>query len=414
MRFSVPVRWIALTVFVFSAVLNYLDRQVLATMAEVWTARHDFAFTPADYGHLVQYFSMAYAAAALFVGYFIDRVGLNRGATISVAIWSIASIGTGMSHSVHELLFWRIVLGAAEASGVTAVGKAVSLYLYPKEQAVGQAMGQLGLSLGAGLAPGFAVYFAYNHDWRWTFYAVAILGVIWIPVWLITSRYVPPTVGRVPATTKHSFGLLKDKKLWGLIAGNFLAMTVYSLWTNWPPRYLVRTFHLSPADTARYTWIVPICGYFGALLGGSFAWRLIQGGSTPVAAHKRACMVAAVLLLGTMAIPFLPSPALATAGMCLSFFLVAGWSTNHYTLPIDVYGPARSAFGVSSLILAYGLMQFVISSPVAWFTDRYGFAPVCFLFSLLPLASYGVVHWLIPNDARPEPVADDQTLHAAV
>jgi hypothetical protein len=27
----VPLRWIAVTVFVFSAVLNYLDRQVLAT-----------------------------------------------------------------------------------------------------------------------------------------------------------------------------------------------------------------------------------------------------------------------------------------------------------------------------------------------------------------------------------------------
>src|SRR5579871_328147 len=136
MRSAVPVRWIALTIFVLSAVLNYLDRQVLATMAEVWTSSHEFAFTPSDYGHLVQYFSIAYALTALFVGSFIDRVGLNRGATISVAVWAVASFGSGMSHSVGQLLLWRIVLGAAEASGVTAVGKAVSLYLYPKEQAV--------------------------------------------------------------------------------------------------------------------------------------------------------------------------------------------------------------------------------------------------------------------------------------
>jgi len=413
MRLAVPVRWIALTVFVFSAVLNYLDRQVLATMAEVWTTRHEFAFTPSDYGHLVQYFSIAYALTALFVGSFIDRVGLNRGATVSVAVWAIASFGTGMSHSVEQLLLWRILLGAAEASGVTAVGKAVSLYLYPKEQAVGQAMGQLGLSLGAGLAPGFAVYFAYQHDWRWTFYAVGILSLAWIPVWLITSRWIPPTVGHVSVVHKHSFGLLKDRKLWALVLGNFLAMTVYSLWTNWPPRYLVRMHHLTPAETARYTWIVPICGYFGAMLGGGLSWRLIQRGKTPVAARKRACMLAAVLLLGTMTIPLLPTPALATAGMCLSFFLVAAWSTNHYTLPIDIYGPARAAFGVSSLIMAYGLMQFVISSPLAWITDRYGFAPVCVVFSLLPLASYAVVHWLIPDSTHPEPVGDAEALRSA-
>ncbi len=413
MRISVPVRWIALTVFVFSAVLNYLDRQVLATMSEIWQTRHDFAFTPTDFGHLVQYFSIAYAATALFVGSFIDRIGLNRGATISVAIWGIASFGTGMAHSVNDLLFWRILLGAAEASGVTDVGKAVSLYLYPKEQAVGTAMGQLGLSLGAGMAPGFAVYFAYQHDWRWTFYAVGILSLAWIPVWLLTSRWIPPTVGRVPAVHTYSFGLLKDPKLWALILGNFFAMTVYSLWTNWPPRYLVKMHHLSPAETANYTWIVPICGYFGAMVGGSISWRLIQSGRTPVYARKRACMLAAVLLLSTAAIPFLPSPLLATIGMCVSFFLIAAWSTNHYTLPIDIYGPGRAAFGVSSLILAYGLMQFVISTPLAWVTDHYGFLPVCIAFAVLPIFSYAIVHWLIPDSAHPEPIDDEQAVRTA-
>lgn len=413
MRISVPVRWLALTIFVFSAVLNYLDRQVLATMAEIWNSSHEFAFTPTDYGHMVQYFSIAYAAAALFVGSFIDRVGLNRGATISVAVWAVASFGTGMAHSMTQLLLWRIVLGAAEASGVTAVGKAVSLYLYPKEQAVGQAMGQLGLSVGAGLAPGFAVYFAYAHSWRWTFFAVGILSVVWIPVWLLTSRWIPPTAGTAPvAQTYSSWRLLKDRKLWALILGNALGMTVYSLWTNWPPRYLVQMHHLTPAETAKYTWIVPICGYFGAMLGGSISWRLIQRGKTPVAARKRACMLAAFLLLGTAAIPLLPTPGLATAGMCLSFFLIAAWSTNHYTLPIDIYGPGRAAFSVSALILAYGLMQFVISGPVAAFTERYGFAPVCFTFALLPLASYAIVHWWIPDNTHPESAPKAEVMHS--
>jgi ACS family hexuronate transporter-like MFS transporter len=91
MRIPIPVRWIALTIFVFSAVLNYLDRQVLATMSEIWQTGHQFTFTPSDYGRLVQYFSIAYAATALFIGSFIDRIGLNRGATIAVAVWGVAS-----------------------------------------------------------------------------------------------------------------------------------------------------------------------------------------------------------------------------------------------------------------------------------------------------------------------------------
>ena len=399
---SVRLRWVAITVFVFSAVLNYLDRQVLATLVEVWRSRPDFAFTASDYPHLISVFSIAYAVSALFMGWFIDRVGLNRGAAISVAAWAIASAGSGFSRDVSELLIWRALLGVAEASGVSAVGKAVGLYLLPQERAVGSAMGQLGLSLGAGLAPGVAVFFAYQYSWRWTFFSVAALSLTWIPVWLVTARFIPPIVPESHKTADgHSFGLLRDPKLWALIAANFFSMTIYSLWTNWPPRYLVKMHQLSPQDTARYTWVIPICGYVGAVLGGSMSWRFIRNGLTPVAARKRACLISSCFLLGTMGIPFLPNPLWATVGMSFSFFWICAWSTNHYTLPIDIYGAGRAAFGVSSLIFAYGLMQFVVSSPLGAVIERYGFELVCIAFALLPLGSYFLVQWLIPDAAGP-------------
>ena len=162
MRSPVSLRWVAITVFVFSSVLNYLDRQVLATMVTIWrTQQPGFSFTSDDYGYALSAFSIAYAVSALLIGWFVDRVGLNRGSAISVAVWAIASFGTGMSHNLGELLLWRALLGVAEASGVSAVGKAVGMYLPPKERATGTAMSQLGLSLGAGLAPRFAVFFAY-------------------------------------------------------------------------------------------------------------------------------------------------------------------------------------------------------------------------------------------------------------
>jgi MFS transporter, ACS family, hexuronate transporter len=397
---SVPLRWVAITIFVFSAVLNYLDRQVLATMVEIWRSRPDFPFTPSDYPHLISAFSIAYAVSALFIGWFIDRVGLNRGATISVAVWAIASVGSGFSHNVHELLLWRSLLGVAEASGVSAVGKAVALYLFPEERAVGSAMGQLGLSLGAGLAPGVTVFFAYQYSWRWTFFAVGILSLAWIPVWLVTARLIPPIAEAKAEKTGHSFGLLADPKLWALIAANFLSMTLYSLWTNWPPRYLVRVHQLSPQETAKYTWIIPICGYLGAVLGGSMSWRFIRNGLTPVAARKRVCLISSCFLVGTMFIPLLPNPLWATMGMSLSYFWICAWSANHYTLPIDIYGAGHAAFGVSALIFAYGLMQFVVSGPIGEVIERYGFQPVCFTFAWLPLLSYFLVHLVIRDDAQ--------------
>ncbi|MGH9611540.1 MAG: MFS transporter, partial [Bryobacteraceae bacterium] len=184
----------AVTVFVFSAVLNYLDRQVLATMVDIWRTRPEFPFDYSDYGLLLSAFSLAYALSAPFMGWFIDRVGLNRGTTISVALWSLTSIATGFARGFNQILACRTVLGVVEASGISALGKLNGLYLLPKERAVGAAMGQLGLSIGAGVAPAMATYFAYQHNWRWSFYAAGILGLIWVPMWLFTARAIPPAV----------------------------------------------------------------------------------------------------------------------------------------------------------------------------------------------------------------------------
>src|ERR1051326_828799 len=86
-------------------------------MLDIWRLRPEFPFTDSDFGLLVSVFSIAYAVAAPFMGAFLDRVGLNRGITFSVALWGVASVGTGLAHGMPGLIFWRTVLGVAEAAG---------------------------------------------------------------------------------------------------------------------------------------------------------------------------------------------------------------------------------------------------------------------------------------------------------
>ena len=63
------------------------------------------------------------------------------------------------------------------------------------------------------------------------------------------------------------------------------------------------------------------------------------------------------------------------------------------------------AFAVSTLVFAYGLMQAVVSTPLAKVIDRYGFAPICFVFAVLPLAGYALVHFAVRDDAGVDAVA---------
>jgi sugar phosphate permease len=192
-----------------------------------------------------------------------------------------------------------------------------------------------------------------------------------------------------------------------------LGMTVYSLWANWAPTFLVRVHHLTPPEASHYTWIVPLAGYLGALLGGAISWRLVRAGHTPVAARKRACLISAVFLLGTLAVPLLPNPYLATGGMSFSFFWVCAWSTNHYTLPIDIYGAGRAAFGGASLVFAYGVMQSFVSRPLAAIIERYGFGLVCSVFAWLPIVSYLLIHFFISDNSGSSALLQSQVVENA-
>src|SRR5512134_2379561 len=114
----IPLRWIAVAVFLLSSSLNYLDRQLLAAVAP--TLKTEFGLTDRDYGYVLLAFSLVYAAAAPFAGLFIDRVGLNRGITLAVAGWSLAGMATGLAGGFESLLLYRALLGGAEAAAIPA------------------------------------------------------------------------------------------------------------------------------------------------------------------------------------------------------------------------------------------------------------------------------------------------------
>ena len=80
------LRWLAISVFVLSYGLNYLDRQLLAAVAPAVKA--EFHLTNEQYGMILSVFSIVYALASPAAGLLIDRVGLNLGASLAVAAWS--------------------------------------------------------------------------------------------------------------------------------------------------------------------------------------------------------------------------------------------------------------------------------------------------------------------------------------
>jgi MFS transporter, ACS family, hexuronate transporter len=383
-------RWLVLGIFVLSSAINYLDRQTLATLASV--VRHEYSLSNRDFGFIITAFSLTYAATAPFAGLLIDRIGLNRAIAAAVAVWSLAGIATGFTTGLAGLIACRAVLGLAEAAGIPAAGKAIHQYLHPAERAMGNAVNQAGVSLGLVLAPPIATWLAIRYGWRNAFVVTGILGLIWIPLWVRASRLARAApAGKTDA--RAAAGILSDRRLWAFMLANAVSMIGYSLWTNWTTLYLIDVHRLTLVQAAWYAWVPPVFATLGGMAGGWVSMRWIRRGHAPLASRYGGCLAAALLSLPAAAIPLLPSPALASAGISLAIFAVAAFSVNMYSMPLDAFGGARAAFAVSTLVASYGAVQAFVSPLFGKVVDAYGYAPLCWIAALMPLAASGVLRW---------------------
>ncbi|MBM3810778.1 MAG: MFS transporter [Acidimicrobiia bacterium] len=383
-------RWVAMVVFTLAASLSFLDRQVLAALAP--TIKTEFAISNKEYGYLLAAFSFTYALAAPLAGWFIDRVGLNLGISLSVGFWSLVGIATGFVGGFRSLLFCRGALGLTESGGIPASGKAVAIYLRPQERALGSAFGQIGISIGMVGAPVLASALAIRYGWRSAFVVAGLLGFVWIPVWLWVSARIPAQAAEPPKPGEGIRQMATDRRLWGLIFSNMLVMTIYSLWMNWTTVFLVETQGLTQEQAnLRLAWIPPLFAALGGLTGGAISLRFASASSNLPAARMKVALIAAIALLATAAAPQLDNELFATAAICWSFFWAVAFSVNLYALPIDYFGPARAASGIAALTFAYGAMQTVFSAVVGELIVKHGFAPVCTVISVFPLAAWAVL-----------------------
>jgi ACS family hexuronate transporter-like MFS transporter len=362
-------RWIVLSIFVVSTAINYLDRATLATVAPA--VKSEFHLTNAEYGWIVNAFMLTYMLSAPFAGMLVDRIGLNRAATLAVGVWSCAGIATGFSRGLAGLAGCRAVLGASEAAGIPAAGKAIYRYLKPPERALGNAANQMAVSLGMVLAPPVATWIAVRSGWRAAFIVTGVSGLAWIPLWHWASTRAPLAP---PASSGGAREILRDPRLWTFVLANALSMVPYSLWTNWTTIYFVDVHHMTLVQAAWYAWIPPV------LAAG---W--MHRGVSAVGARFRVCLAASALALATSAIPAAPNARWAAAGISLSFFAVAAFSVNMYSLPLDVFGGGSAAFAVSMLTASAGAAG-LLSPLLGMLIDRHGYAPVTAIASITPLA----------------------------
>ena len=91
--------WLVVMLLIPVALLNYLDRQLVATMQKSIMGDVSGIQSQEQWGHMLAWFKWTYALASPFAGYVADRFGRRHVIALSLLVWSADTSCSGPAPS---------------------------------------------------------------------------------------------------------------------------------------------------------------------------------------------------------------------------------------------------------------------------------------------------------------------------
>jgi MFS family permease len=264
------------------AMLNYLDRQMIATIRASMRADIPSIANDQEFGTLMAVFLAVYALLSPLGGLVADR--FNRRWTVvgSLFVWSAVTWLTGHMQTYHQMLVCRALMGISEACYIPAALALIADYHPGNTRARAVGVHQSGIYAGLALG-GIGGYIAQTSSWRNCFTWFGIAGVLYAVVLAAIVRDAPATrSGRRPEQRQVTFTralrtLGTEPAYWILVA--YFTLMGIAGWAakNWMPTFLADRFGLAEgAAGLSATGYIHVASFVGVLLGGVMADRWMR------------------------------------------------------------------------------------------------------------------------------------------
>ncbi|CAN7743826.1 MULTISPECIES: MFS transporter [unclassified Caballeronia] len=358
------------------ASLSYIDRVVVSVAAHPIAT--EFGLSPVAMGYLFSSFLWGYVLCVVPFGVWIDRVGAKLPISVGVAVWSLATVGTGMAASFPLLLCSRLALGGGEAAGTPGVSRVIRDWVPVRGRGLAFALYNSGFYAGPAIgAVSLAALMAWI-GWRGTFAVSGLTGIIWLAFWLLfyrnaashsPDRTVPESLapteptGGATTTLSQFTAILSSSSMWGVFVAQGTAVYAQYLFLSWLPSYLQATRNISIREMGLYT-SVP---YVAAIVIGLTVSRLSDRtlNEKTAASGKRRWLSAASIISASIVllIPFVEPLWLVLAIISISLAAVATAVGLNFSLLTDLVS-SESNQGKAMAILTIGANGFGLMAPI--------------------------------------------------
>ncbi len=273
--------WLVVALLWPVALLNYLDRQMLATMKTSMVSDISGLTTDAQWGFVLASFKWVYAFLSPVGGYIADRFSRRHVIAISLFAWSVVTWMTGHVTTYNELVATRALMGISEAFYIPAALALITDFHLGRTRSKAVGIHQTGIYIGLILG-GYAGYVADSPTlgWRWAFDAAGIVGILYAVPLLLLLRNAPrqsidPVSSPLPLAAVGE--LLRNRNFVLLIV--YFTLPAIAGWVikDWMPVILKNQFSLSQGEAGKVAVLyVQIASIVGALAGGVLADRWMR------------------------------------------------------------------------------------------------------------------------------------------
>jgi MFS transporter, ACS family, hexuronate transporter len=375
--------------------LNYVDRQVVALLKP--TLQATFQWNDGDFAHLGSAFQFAAATALVFVGWFIDRLGVRVAYGVAVTVWSLAGMAHAFAANVQQFVTARVVLAVGETVSTPAGVKAATLYIPPERR--NQALGIINTApnIGAILTPLIIPPFAVAFGWQAAFIVTGALGLLWLLAWWWGTRNLEPVV-KAPERAPVQWGaLLRARSTWAIIGAKFFSDGVWWFVLFWMPDFFNRVFGVSQAKLGWPVALVFTLAACGALTGGGLMPRLRARGLSLDAARKRAMLFFALVVLAMPLALLTHNVWIAALLIGCGLFAHQGFSTNIFGMATEIVPAARVASVIALGAVAGNLAGMGVIELAGWsLSNGFGYLPMFAYCGAAYLLALGWIRLVVP------------------
>jgi MFS family permease len=329
-------RWILIGLLAVVAVINYVDRGSLSVAAPAISA--ELRLDPLKMGVVLSAFFWSYAALQLIAGWLADRCSVIWVLAVGLAIWSAATLATGLTGGLAALLICRVVLGAGESVAFPCYSKVIAADFPIERRGVPNSIIEAATKLGPAVGTFLGGVLLARYGWRVLFLALGAGSLVWLAPWL---AWAPRTAAPQALERRESPGMLEiaaRRDAWGTFLGNACYTYSYYFLLTWLPSYLVQVRHLSFETMGILGSIPYLAAAAAAIVCGWLSDWWIERGGTPTRVRKT--FVATGFLLSTVMVgaPLAGELRASMALLCVGYVAFGILASNHWAITQTLAG----------------------------------------------------------------------------